>query len=386
MHDDQPQTLGDLVELVGDKIATNKDQSLPYIGLEQMAEGSPELLGMLPASASTSMNNVFRPGDILFGKLRPNLRKSLQATFRGYCSTDILVLRAKPEVVPGFAAKLFQWEAVFDDAVRAAEGTKMPRTSWDKLRNFKVPTHDIDQQRRIADILDAADAAIRQTDAVIAKLRQLRAGLLHDLLPHRVNSDSKPINEIAIHVGSGVTPTGGSEVYKTEGVIFFRSQNITFEGLDLVDVAYIDQRTHRAMTRSKVFAHDVLLNITGASIGRCCALPEGLGDANVNQHVCAIRVPRATRVDAVYLSAALSGYIGQSQIDRLNAGSNREGLNYQHIRGFVVPWPSESERTKVAMILEAHDARIRAEESTRDKLKLQKRGLMNDLLTGRVRV
>lgn len=291
-------------------------------------------------------------------------------------------------------------------------GNAITRLTLEKIRAFQVPFPDVDVQNRIADILDAADAAIRQTEAVIAKLRQMKAGLLHDLLTRGLDEqgrlrdpqrhpeqfkdsplgripqvwDTKAIDDIASHVGSGATPTGGSEVYKSEGVLFIRSQNVTFEGLLLDDVAFIDNRTHRAMSRSEVFPHDVLLNITGASIGRCCALPDGLGTANVNQHVCAIRLPEARRADAVYLSAVLSSHIGQSQIDRLNAGGNREGLNYENIRAFFVPWPQSGERSKISERLEAHDVRLRAEERYLAKLTLHKRGLMHDLFTGRVRV
>ena len=117
MSDTQLVPLGDIVELVSEKVAHNKDLDKPYIGLEQMAEGNPTLLGTLPASASVSVNSVFRPADILFGKLRPNLKKCVHATCEGYCSTDILVLRARADVFPGYAAKVFQWEAVFEAAL-----------------------------------------------------------------------------------------------------------------------------------------------------------------------------------------------------------------------------------------------------------------------------
>ncbi|MBD0310948.1 MAG: restriction endonuclease subunit S, partial [Microcoleus sp. T1-bin1] len=127
--------------------------------------------------------------------------------------------------------------------------------------------------------------------------------------------DVVSIDKIAIYVGSGITPRGGSNVYKKECILFIRSQNVTFNGLRLDDVAYIDNRTHESMKRSEVFAHDVLLNITGASIGRCCPVPPGLDAANVNQHVCAIRLPNPNREDAIFLSSVLASYIGQSQID-----------------------------------------------------------------------
>ena len=178
-------SLDDLVALQTEKIFVNKDPKLPYIGLEHMAQGEPRLLGTANSSSSISVNAVFKKGDILFGKLRPNLRKSIKAPFDGYCSTDILVLRSQDGVVPGFSAHIFQWERVFSAAVATAAGTKMPRTSWSDLKRFKVFKPESDQeQTRIAYILDTVDEAIAQTEAVIAKLKQVRAGMLHDLLSY----------------------------------------------------------------------------------------------------------------------------------------------------------------------------------------------------------
>ncbi len=193
--------------------------------------------------------------------------------------------------------------------------------------------------------------------------------------------ERKTVDELSIRVGSGVTPRGGSEVYKDEGVIFVRSQNVKFEGLDLSDVAYIDDKTNDEMKGSEIFPFDVLLNITGASIGRCCFVPDGLGQANVNQHVCAIRLPHPTPDDAKFLSIVLSSSIGQSQILRLNAGGNREGLNYQQLRSFEVPWPTSYERTKIAKILTTVDNLIEKTEALIAKYQAIKQGMMRDLFT-----
>jgi type I restriction enzyme S subunit len=288
----------------------------------------------------------------------------------------------------------------------------VPIVNKSRFSRLTLPIPPLLEQRHIAEILDSADEAVRQTERVIAKLKTVKAGLLHDLLTrgldehgHLRDTEAHPeqfkdsplgripgkweattIDELAVHVGSGATPRGGSKVYQSEGVVFIRSQNVTFDGLLLEDVAYIDEQIHRDMARSEVFAHDVLLNITGASIGRCCPVPEGLGLANVNQHVCAIRLPDPNHNNAVYLSAVLASDSGQHQIDQFNAGSNREGLNYGQLRSFVIPWPPESERVRIAAVLDAHDARIRAEEAELAKLRQVKRGLMDDLLTGKVRV
>ena len=94
---------------------------------------------------------------------------------------------------------------------------------------------------------------------------------------------------ITSKIGSGSTPTGGADVYQDHGVIFLRSQNIYNYGLELVDVAYISEDIHQEMKGTHVHSGDILYNITGGSIGRCCLAPESLGEANVNQHVSIVR-------------------------------------------------------------------------------------------------
>ena len=196
----------------------------------------------------------------------------------------------------------------------------------------------------------------------------------------------KTLLSLCIHIGSGVTPRGGQDVYTSSGIMFIRSQNVTFEGLLLNDVAYIPDNIHLGMLRSEVFPHDVLFNITGASIGRCCQMPEDLGTANVNQHVCILRVPEADAADAKYFASILSSPIGQRQLDALNTIGNRQGLNYQQLGSFVIPWPNGEERYLIASNISALEDQYRAEEAECAKLHHLKSALMSDLLTGRVRV
>jgi len=189
------------------------------------------------------------------------------------------------------------------------------------------------------------------------------------------------IDDLAVRVGSGVTPTGGSEVYKDRGIVFLRSQNITNAGLKLDDVAYIDVETHKKMEASRVEDFDVLINITGASIGRVTYVPKYFPEANVNQHVCEIRLHNSTEYKAKFLSYVLISDIGQRQIHCLNAGGNREGLNFQQLRSFVVPSPPESQIEKITNILSTVDKLIEKTQAIIDKHTAIKQGMMADFFT-----
>jgi len=120
------------------------------------------------------------------------------------------------------------------------------------------------------------------------------------------------LRDITSKIGSGVTPEGGASSYVDEGIPLFRSQNIHFDGLRLDDIALITEEQHNSMSNTKVQGGDVLLNITGASLGRCHYVPKNFGDANVNQHVCIIRTYR--KLNFKFLNFFLSSDTGQKQI------------------------------------------------------------------------
>lgn len=180
-------------------------------------------------------------------------------------------------------------------------------------------------------------------------------------------------------VGSGITPLGGEQNYKTEGRPFVRSQNVGWAELLLDDVAYIDEEKHRTFDSTEIEERDVLLNITGASIGRSVVADSRIAGGNVNQHVCIIRV-KPNDLNPALLNQYLISDCGQKQIDSFQAGGNRQGLNFAQIRSFEVPLaPLEREQQKIADCLTSLDEVIAAQGRKVEALKAHKRGLMQQL-------
>ena len=105
---------------------------------------------------------------------------------------------------------------------------------------------------------------------------------------------------VATKFGSGVTPRGGATMYEVTGIPFLRSQNIHFDGIHLEGVVRIPQDLHDTLAGTHVKPGDVLLNITGASIGRVCSVPDNFEEGNVNQHVCIIRPKRGARAPWIF--------------------------------------------------------------------------------------
>src|ERR1700682_3776903 len=130
------------------------------------------------------------------------------------------------------------------------------------------------------------------------------------VIPEDWSSDR--LGDLVSRVGSGITPRGGERVYKAEGRPFVRSQNVGWGVLVFDDIAVIDEKTHSAFASSEIEDGDVLLNITGASIGRSAVVDSRVAGGNVNQHVCEIRTKKG-RLEPSYLSSYLLSTQGQRQ-------------------------------------------------------------------------
>lgn len=172
------------------------------------------------------------------------------------------------------------------------------------------------------------------------------------------NWTSASLADLTEKVGSGATPLGGEAAYKSTGTPLIRSMNVVFFGFKRDGLAYIDDLQASALSGVTVRANDVLLNITGASIGRVTLAPPDLDGARVNQHVCIIR-PTSV-LDARYLNAYLSSPTVQSLIWSDNAGTTRQALTKQQILSFTVPVAPLAEQKRIADKLDAVLSRVDA--------------------------
>ena len=182
------------------------------------------------------------------------------------------------------------------------------------------------------------------------------------------------IGELTTKVGSGVTPRGGEAVYKSEGHPFVRSQNVGLGHLILDDIAYIDEDTHQRQKNTELQLDDVLLNITGASIGRSALVNQQIVGGNVNQHVCIIRANK--KLIPSFLCNFLLSQYGQKQIESFQAGGNRQGLNFEQIKSIKIGLPSVEEQKKIADLLLLIEQRIITQNKIIEKLQSLIKGII----------
>jgi type I restriction enzyme S subunit len=170
------------------------------------------------------------------------------------------------------------------------------------------------------------------------------------------------LGDVCEKVGSGSTPRGGQSVYKLSGTPFIRSQNVLMNSFTSEGLVHITEATHTAMSNTTVQSEDVLLNITGASIGRVCVVPRDICPANVNQHVSIIRTTPA--LSSTYLSYFISSDDFQRYIMTNQAGGTRQALTKSQIEQFTVPLPPVLEQSRIASELDDKIAGVKLAEAS----------------------
>lgn len=287
-------------------------------------------------------------------------------------------------------------------------GAKIMNNEMAAIISLELP---LKEQQAIANYLDRKtseiDSLIEKKKQLIALLQEERTAIINHAVTKGIDPNVKLkhsgiewIGEVPEHweiskikyvtdkIGSGVTPKGGAEVYELSGIPLLRSQNIYFEGFKLENVAYISQEIHKSMSGSRVIKGDVLLNITGGSIGRCYYVTDEFKEANVNQHVCIVRPNNL--ITTKFLYYVLSSSVGQLQIDLSQIGGNREALNFEQLKNFFIPLQSISEQLEICSFVENKVSEIEIiiikAKRELELLEEYKIALISEVVTGKVDV
>jgi len=275
--------------------------------------------------------------------------------------------------------------------------TTLPILNKSNFEMTNIPLPPLPEQRAIALALRAVQGAREARQREVALEREHKAALMEHLFTKGTRGEATKqteigempeswkvvkIGDISSTLGSGITPRGGEKSYLSDGIPLIRSQNVLMNKISLDDVAFISLEVHRSMNRSEVKSGDLLLNITGASIGRVAYVPKSIKVANVNQHVCRIRF--ADSISSGYISYFLSYPKGQSQIMGSQFGTTRQGLNYGNVRAIKLPLPAILEQNQIAGILQACDSKIAALEQEARLLEELFRGMLEELMSGRL--
>ncbi len=170
-----------------------------------------------------------------------------------------------------------------------------------------------------------------------------------------------------IKIGSGITPRGGKSVYLSNGVVLIRSQNVYNSGFSEDGIVHITDETAKMMNNVEVQETDVLLNITGDSVARCCTAPKQILPARVNQHVLIIRT--SPELDYLFLRYYLINQPTQNMLLSLaDSGGTRQALTKEMVESLPIPFPSIREQKAIAKILYDIDTKIKLNQQMNQNL------------------
>ena len=262
------------------------------------------------------------------------------------------VLRPRAEIDFDFCLHAL---AIRPDVGHMVTGNTRPKLNQEIAAHIPIPLPPLAEQKRIAAKLNNKMAAVERARAAaetqLEVTESLPAAYLRQIFPQpgqELPADWRwvRLGDYTTKVGSGITPLGGQSSYLSSGIPLIRSQNIHFNRFVQEGLAYISKEQDAAMGSSRVKRDDVLLNITGASIGRVCVVPARLCPANVNQHVSIVRCK--SDIYPEFLSFFISTPQFQDFIFNTQAGATRQALTKALIEDFSIPLPPLAEQKRIA--------------------------------------
>jgi type I restriction enzyme S subunit len=244
--------------------------------------------------------------------------------------------------------------------VSDSTGTLQKNTNHNYILNYIINFPSIPEQQRIVDKLDQIfshlETAKKGLEKIPVLLKQFRQAVLTQAVTGKLTEDKKwkrlTIESITTKVGSGSTPSGGQTAYKESGIPLVRSMNIHFKGIKNDGLAFIDEIQAHELRNVTIEKDDVLLNITGASIGRVCLAENHIIGGRVNQHVSIIRSNQKI-ISPSFLNLVMSAPEVQHYINDENYGVTRQALTKSQLLSLTIPVPSLEEQNEIVRRVEA---------------------------------
>ena len=356
----------EIVEKSKERYIPNPDTHLYCIELEHLSQGEGTLIGYTDSAEQKSTKNRFQNGDVLFGKLRPYLQKYWLATFDGVCSTEIWVFHAKPNIcLKEYLLRIIS-SYNFIQKANVSSGSKMPRAEWDYVSKIPVLVPPLAEQRKIAEVLGVWDEAIEKQARLIEKLALRKRALMQRLLSAklRLPGFSEPWQKVKLGDICNIT-TGkiDANAMESNGIYPFFT-------------------CAKEIYRINKYAFDteaLLISGNGEYVGyiHYCK-----GKFNAYQRTYVLDKFKA---NIFYVKHALQYHLPK-RILQTKSNSNTPYIVIGTLQDMIISEPSIKEQTAIAEVLTAADREIELAKEKLERLRRQKRGLMQQLLTGKKRV
>ncbi|MDZ5044074.1 restriction endonuclease subunit S [Clostridium perfringens] len=326
---------------------------------------------------------------------------------RGSCAisgieatTNQSCLAFRPKI--GFCNQyLYQWYRFYGDYIglKYTQGTKQQSLNNKIVGNLEIPVPKLKEQEKIAEILSTVDEQIENTEKLIKKNQEFKKGLMQQLLTKGIGHtefkktelgdipkewEIKNLDEISILIdGDRSNKYPGEKDIVENGILFLSTQNIVNSKINYDNCKFISQEKFNELSKGKLKKDDLVITLRG-SIGNVAKFN---GDVYNTGFINAqIMIIRSKNINSNYLSNYLISDCSQKQIIKISSGSAQPQLTKRELKKIKVIIPSEKEQKKISVILSILDKKLEEYKNKKEKLELLKKGLMQQLLNGNLRV
>ncbi|WP_219214757.1 restriction endonuclease subunit S [Variovorax boronicumulans] len=382
------------------------------VELEHIKSETGRLLGWDSGGAQASIKTAFKQGDVLFGKLRPYLRKYAVAPFDGICTTEILAIHPKDDLADrSFLFQLMQGDGVFSTVEALSYGTKMPRVSWSDLADIVVGVPSLAEQRAVAAVLIAVDDKLDVIARQIEATETLKQGLMQTLFSRGIGTlgadgrwtahaefKDSPFGLIPTKWGvqtlgevcDGALQTGpfGSQLhaheYQDEGVPVLMPKDLVNCRANLETAAKVSQTRAEELDKHRLNRGDLLFSRRG-DVARFALIDEKTQGALCGTG-CLKAIPGKAHSPA-YLAHLLQLDVVRTWLEQNAVGQTMPNMNTAILASLPLVVPDDrAEQERIADILDGVDAKANLLDEKQTNYQALKRGLMQKLLTGEWRV
>lgn len=359
-------------------------QPVRCIELEHLEKNSGRIIGEIDARTQNSTKNIFKAGDVLFGKLRPYLRKFGLPKFNGVCSSEIWVFISNTDFITNkYLFYSLQMEYFISSACKTT-GTKMPRADWNFVQNVPVVLPPLSEQKAIASLLETWDTAIEKTEAlIVAKEKQFK-WLLKTLISDQQDNPERRKVTLEDACKIIVSPVDKKTV---NGELPIKLCNYTDVYYNDTIGSEIDFMAATAkpleIEKFSIIEGDVIItkdSETPADIGIPAYVKESIDNLLCGYHLAILRPKKHTIGE--YVCYALISPRVKYDFYRFANGITRFGLTTESYQKIKISLPLLSEQKRIVLLLDTARKEVEALKKLTEKYRTQKRGLMQKLLMG----
>ena len=367
--------LGKVVKPSRPRVKPSDHPDLPFIGMEHVEAHSMKLLGSVPAATMKSSAVHFKPGDVLYGRLRPYLNKVYRPTFEGLCSAEFIVLPENERVDGGYLQYFLNSSAFVRFASHLNTGDR-PRVDFDQLAPYEIPLPEVNEQRRIVAEIEKQfsrlDEAVANLKRVKANLRRQRAAVLRAAVAGTLLGDERSAEWIDTTIGDvGEVISGLTKNPKREGLPrklpYLRVANVYANELRLEEIEYIGV-ADRELDKLLVRQGDLLIvegNGSPDQIGRV-ALWDGSIENCVHQNHL-IKVRFGSRVVPQWALTWLLSPGGRREIESVSSStSGLHTLSTGKVARLPIPVPPVPEQRRIVAEVDRRLSIVREVEAEVD--------------------